>query len=105
MIHPHPNIATYLGCQVSGGVITGLCLEKYPRTPTKEVNPGALMKRALRNTREARGDYSRVLTDIDSGIRYLHSLGAIIIDFGSCRKIGESLKDVGRTYEWYDREM
>jgi serine/threonine protein kinase len=122
MMHPHPNIATYLGCQVSGGAITGLCLEKYPRTLMKEVNPGALMKRALRNTREAREDYSRVLTDIDSGIRHLHSLGlvhndinpsnimidgdrAIIIDFGSCRKIGESLKDVGRTYEWYDEEV
>ncbi|KAJ5935308.1 hypothetical protein N7466_004855 [Penicillium verhagenii] len=122
MMSPHPNIATYLGCQVSGGMITGLCLEKYPRTLMKEVNPGALMKRAFRNTREVRKDYSRVLKDIDSGLRYLHSLGlvhndinpsnimidddrAIIIDFGSCRKIGESLEDVGRTYEWYDGEV
>ncbi|CAG8924062.1 unnamed protein product [Penicillium salamii] len=124
IMHPHPNIATYLlvGCQVSDGAITGLCLEKYPRTLMKEVNPGALMKRALRNTREATEDYSRVLAGIDSGIRHLHSLGlvhndinpsnimidgdrAIIIDFGSCRKIGESLEDVGRTYEWYDGEV
>ncbi|KAJ5162923.1 uncharacterized protein N7500_004753 [Penicillium coprophilum] len=122
MRHPHHNIATYLGCQVSSGAIIGLCLKKYPRTLMKEVNPGALMKRALRNTRDARKDFSRVLTDIESGIRHLHSLGlvhndinpsnimidshrAIIIDFGSCRKIGESLEDVGRTYEWYDEEV
>ncbi|KAJ6012123.1 hypothetical protein N7499_012907 [Penicillium canescens] len=30
---------------------------------------------------------------------------AIIIDFGSCRKLGESLEDVGRTYEWYDEKV
>jgi hypothetical protein len=26
----------------------------------------------------------------------------VIIDFGSCAKIGQSLQDVGRTYEWHD---
>lgn len=26
----------------------------------------------------------------------------IIIDFGACRREGESLEDVGRTYEWHD---
>ncbi|CAG8905892.1 unnamed protein product [Penicillium egyptiacum] len=88
----------------------------------EEVNPGALTKRALRNKREVREDYSRVLTDIESGLRHLHSLGlvhndlnpsnimvaddkAIIIDVGSCRKIGESLQGVGRTYEWYDGKI
>jgi hypothetical protein len=30
---------------------------------------------------------------------------AVIIDFGSCRKIGESLENVGRTYEWYDEKI
>jgi serine/threonine protein kinase len=122
MQHPHPNIATSLGCQVSDGRITGLCLEKYPRTLMKEVNPGALMKRALRNTREVSEDYSRVLIDVESGLYHLHSLGlvhndlnpsnimvaddrAVIIDFGSCRKTGESLEYVGRTYEWHDEKI
>ncbi|OQE13352.1 hypothetical protein PENFLA_c049G09928 [Penicillium flavigenum] len=122
MQHPHPNIATYLGCQVSDGRITGLCLEKYPRTLMKEVNPGAHSKRKLRNTREVSEDYSRVLMDVESGLHHLHALGlvhndlnpsnimvaddrAVIIDFGSCRKIGESLEDVGRTYEWYDEKI
>lgn len=26
----------------------------------------------------------------------------VIIDFGSCQKEGESLKGIGRTYEWFD---
>lgn len=30
---------------------------------------------------------------------------AVIIDFGSCRKLEESLEDVGRTYEWYDEKI
>lgn len=119
---PHPNVATYLGCQVSDGKITGICLKKYPHTLMKEVNPGALMKRGLRSTRDASKDYSSVLADIESGIRHIHSLGlvhndinpsnvmidgdrAIIIDFGSCRKLGDSLKNVGRTYEWYDKNV
>ena len=67
-------------------------------------------------------DYSRILTDVESGLHPLHSLGlvhndinpsnimiaddrAVIIDFGSCRKIGESLEDIGRTYEWYDEKI
>lgn len=120
--HPHPNIVTYLGCQVSGDTITGLCLERYPHTLMKEVKPGSLVKRTLRSTRQATQDYGCVLADIEKGIKHLHSLGwvhndinpsnimienhrAIIIDFGSCRKLGESLKDVGRTYEWYDEKV
>ncbi|KAJ6154278.1 hypothetical protein N7485_012647 [Penicillium canescens] len=120
--HAHPNIANYLGCQVSNGMITGLCLQKYPRTLLKEINPGSLNKRHLRNTRVVGKDYTSILADIERGIRHLHSLGlvhndinpnnimidngrAIIIDFGSCRKLGESLEDVGRTYEWYDEKV
>ena len=30
---------------------------------------------------------------------------AITIDFGSCRKLGESLENVGRTFEWYDGKV
>ncbi|KAL2190332.1 hypothetical protein L209DRAFT_770246 [Thermothelomyces heterothallicus CBS 203.75] len=92
-LHPHPNIATYLGCQVSDGRITGLCF-----------------------------DYSSLLAGIESGIKHLHALGlvhndinpsnimldgdeAVIIAFGSCRPAGESLEGVGRTYEWYDEQV
>ncbi|KAK0701102.1 hypothetical protein B0T21DRAFT_134482 [Apiosordaria backusii] len=120
--HPHPNIATYLGCQVSDGRITGLCFARYQRTLMKEVNPRRLMKRNLRSDRQGRKDYSSVLAGVESGVRHLHALGlvhndinptnimldgdkAIIIDFGSCRRIGESLEGVGRTYEWYDEQV
>lgn len=30
---------------------------------------------------------------------------AIIIDFGSCRLIGDSIGDIGRTLEWYDDKV
>jgi serine/threonine protein kinase len=119
---PHPNIATYLGCQVDDGTITGLCLKKYSHTLMKEVNPRALTKTALRSTLKPGKDYSSILADIENGIRHLHTLGlvhndinpsnimldddrAIIIDFGSCRNSRESLEDVGRTYGWYDGKV
>jgi Protein kinase domain len=121
--HRHPNIAAYFGCQVSDGRIIGLCFARYQRTLMQEVNPIGLMKRESRAMRcRNTKDYSGVLAGIESGIRHLHSLGlvhndinpsnimldgdqAIIIDFGSCRPVGESLQGVGRTYEWYDEAV
>jgi serine/threonine protein kinase len=119
--HPHPNIASYLGCQVSDGRIIGLCFVAYDRTLMHEVNPKSHMKRTLRFEFQGRKDYSSELAGINSGLDHLHALGlvhndinpmnimldgdkAVIIDFGSCRRVGESLEDVGRTYEWYDGE-
>jgi hypothetical protein len=29
----------------------------------------------------------------------------VIIDFGSCRKVGESLESTGRTYGWQDPDV
>ena len=118
----HPNIASYFGCQVSSGRVTGLCFKRYKNTLMQEVNPNNLMKRTSRSTRQTAKDYSNLLAGIESGIRHLHSLGlvhndinpsnimldgdqAVIIDFGSCRPVGESLQDVGRTYEWYDETV
>jgi serine/threonine protein kinase len=90
----------------------------------QEVNPGGLMKRKLRSDRQRTKDYSRVLAGIESGIKHLHGLGlvhndinpsnimlgygggeAVIIDFGSCTRVGESLEGAGRTYEWYDEQV
>ncbi|KAJ5587439.1 uncharacterized protein N7459_003204 [Penicillium hispanicum] len=122
MRHPHPNLATYIGCQVSGDRITGLCFVKYPQTLMKAVNPRGFMKRQLKSKRETTKDFSGILAGVESGIRHLHCLGlvhndinpsnimidgvkSIVIDFGSCRPIGESLEGVGRTYEWYDEKV
>lgn len=80
------------------------------------------MQRESRTARQTTKDYNCVLAGIESGIRHLHSLGlvhndinptnimrdgdkAIIIDSGSCRAVGESLEDVGRTYEWCDEKV
>lgn len=30
---------------------------------------------------------------------------AVIIDFGSCRRVGETLEGVGSTYEWCDERV
>ncbi|KAJ5186626.1 hypothetical protein N7449_011390 [Penicillium cf. viridicatum] len=119
---PHPNIAIYYGCQVSGDRITGLCFTKYSHTLMKEVNPGALMKRQARSTRKIIKDYSAVLAGVESGIRHLHSLGLVhndinpsnimfngdelvIIDFGSCQSMSESMEGSGGTYEWCDETV
>jgi len=86
------------------------------------VNPGHHMKRKLRSIRQGSEDYNHILEGVESGIRHLHSLGfvhndinpsnimlyndtAVIIDFGSCRRQGEDLEGVGRTYEWYDEAV
>lgn len=45
--HPHPNLATYYGCMVSGGRVIGLCFEKYPQTLMDKINPGYLNKSAF----------------------------------------------------------
>lgn len=60
---------------------------------------------------------------IEKGIQHLHYLGLvhndinpanimldetgtpIIIDFDSCRLIGQDLEGVGRTYEWFDESV
>ncbi|KAJ5555898.1 hypothetical protein N7513_003540 [Penicillium frequentans] len=117
--HPHPNIATYLGCQVFDGRITGLCFAKYQHTLMQEVNPENRTKRQSRRSRQMTTDYNPVLAEIRSGLEHLHSLGlvhndinprnimfdgekAVIIDFDSCRRIGEDLGNAVCTYEWCD---
>ncbi|KAK0655486.1 hypothetical protein B0T16DRAFT_424306 [Cercophora newfieldiana] len=107
MRHPHPNVATYLGCQ---------------RTLMQEVNPRNLSKRRSRSSRRATGNYGSMLAGMESGIKHIHSLGlvhndinpknvmldgdrAVLIDLDSCRPVRDSLEGVGRTYEWYDENV
>lgn len=116
---PHPNLAKYVGCRVIDGRISGICFVKYGRTLMEAVNPRGLMKRKFSRTCRGLGDYDRGLDGVQAGIAHLHSHGIVhndinpsnimvdgddwvIIDYGSCRKVGESLVGVGRTYEWYD---
>lgn len=122
-ISPHPNLVTYLGCEVCNGLISGICLAKYPETLMERVNPRSLMKRAFKFDKRTIMDRERLLKGVKSGITHLHSLGfvhndlnpsnimlledetPVVIDFDSCRRIGDSLRGVGRTYEWYDEKV
>jgi serine/threonine protein kinase len=120
--HPHPNIVKYYGCLVTNDRITGHCFEKYGQSLMSRVNPGCSGKRLFSATKRPLKNMSLCLEGIKRGIEHLHSLGlvhndinpanimfpakdddtAVIIDFGSCRRIGEPAKDVPRTTEWHD---
>ena len=122
--HPHPNIASYYGCQESRGRVSGLCFKRYTSTLLEKVNPGYLNKFAfLSSGRPLVDDTVKASLDgILRGIRHLHSLGIVhnditpanimfaeddspvLIDFDSCREVGESLRDTGtkRTHEWHN---
>jgi serine/threonine protein kinase len=103
--HPHPNIATYLGCTVKDGRITGLAFAKYPLTLSQMVRDGLPF------------DKERCLSGIESGLRHMHSLGlihndlnpanvmvdgdtAVIIDFDSCKREGDKLGSKAGTDGW-----
>ncbi|OJD28217.1 hypothetical protein ACJ73_00374 [Blastomyces percursus] len=45
--HPHPNIASYYGCQVTNGRVSGLCFKRYTSTLLEKVNPQNLNKFAF----------------------------------------------------------
>ncbi|KFY86495.1 hypothetical protein V500_07584, partial [Pseudogymnoascus sp. VKM F-4518 (FW-2643)] len=108
-VHPHPNIAQYLGCTVEGGRITGLCFVKYGMTLLERVSKGS--SHAF--------DAELCLCGIQNGIQHLHELGLIhcdinpanilmsadgdnpiIIDFDSCRREGEHLGLKAGTRGW-----
>lgn len=77
-LYPYPNVATYLGCQVSDNRISSICFAKYKITLMNAFNPRSYMKRMSWSERQGRGDgYSRILEGIENGIRHLHSLGPV----------------------------
>ena len=120
----HPNIATYYGYQETRGRVSGLCFKRYTFTLLEAVNPQRLSKAAfLSSARElVKGSMKSSLGGIFAAIKHLHSLGVvhsdinpanimldedgtlILIDFGSCRYIGEPLRSTGakRTHHWHD---
>lgn len=123
-LKPHPNIAEYIGCKVDDGKISGICFKQYKETLQQKLNPGHLNKREFaRSSRLDAAWCSGIIQGIRNGLDHLHALGLVhnditpaniivdehdtpvIIDFGSCRANGESLRGVGRTYEWYDHEV
>ncbi|KAH8422458.1 uncharacterized protein LDX57_000213 [Aspergillus melleus] len=122
--NPHPNIATYYGCTETRGRVSGLCFKRYTSTLLEAVYPERIGKAAfLSSPRELMKDNMKDrLEGILSAIKHLHSLGLvhndinpanimldedgtfILIDFDSCRYIGESLSSTAtkRTHHWHD---
>ncbi|KAJ5427476.1 hypothetical protein N7491_007918 [Penicillium cf. griseofulvum] len=116
--NPHPNIATYYGCREENGRATGLCFKRYKETLFNKANPRFLEKKEFQASGRESGNIHGVL----EGIKHLHSLGIVhnnikpasimldehgvpvIINFGSCLKIGDKLwpSGGGRTVGWYD---
>ena len=125
--HPHPNIGVYHGYLEARGRVTGLCLERYKATLYERVDPGHLKKNAFRKSgRELVDEEIKASLDgILAGIKHLHSLGlvhnditpsnimydedgaVVLVDFDSCRRIGEDLRETnaGRTFEWHDESV
>ncbi|KAJ2891052.1 serine/threonine-protein kinase [Zalerion maritima] len=125
--HPHPNIASYYGCRDTRGRVSGLCFKQYTLTLLEKVNPKHLNKSAFLSSGRPLVNYGMkpCLDGILEGIRHLHSLGLVhnditpsnimfdddgtpvLIDFDSCRYVGESLRDTEtkRTHEWHDPDV
>ncbi|KAL4806554.1 kinase-like domain-containing protein [Aspergillus unguis] len=122
--HPHPNVATYYGYNGTDGRVSGLCFKQYKTTLLEAVNPQRLGKAAfLSSTRDlVRENMISGLEGILAAIKHLHSLGLVhndinpanimiddsgtlvLIDFDSCRYIGEHLRntETKRTHHWHD---
>jgi serine/threonine protein kinase len=122
--NPHPNIAVYYGCNKSHDRVSGLCFKRYTSTLLEAVNPQHLNKAAfLSSGRDLVTESMKTgLQELLAAIKHLHLLGLvhndinpanimldeegklILIDFDSCRNIGESLRDTEtkRTPYWHD---
>jgi serine/threonine protein kinase len=108
--HPHPNIAQYLGCRVIDGRITGLCFVHYGENLSEWVKNGHAL------------DIDACLEGIKDGIKHLHGLGLVhcdinptnivmnreepvIVDFDSCRPMGERLGLKAGTKGWTREDL
>lgn len=110
--HLHPNIIRYHGCRVRRGRITGLVLDRHPRTLTD------YLKNKVGSV-----DTEAFMQALSSAIHHLHSLGwahndlnpgnilveeegmPVLIDFGSARKIGAKLGTSRGTKGWIEVDM
>lgn len=108
--NPHPNIAIYYGCVVRGERIRALCFVKYLQSLSQRMGDSTPL------------DINTCLQGIQNGVAYLHRLGLIhndlnpanimmdgdnpvIIDFDSCKRIGEKLGIKAGTIGWAMPEM
>jgi serine/threonine protein kinase len=64
-LHPHPNIAPYLGCVVENSHIKGPCFPKY----------STILAHMLKDKVEF--DRAFVQRDIEAGVEHMHKLGLL----------------------------
>lgn len=106
-LHPHPNIVQYKGCVLREGLVVGLALERHDQTLMSIVNDA--------NDRASpfSAKIEQWLHDIESAVNHLHRLGfahndinpqnimqsgsggMVLIDLGSCTRLGETLVEGG----------
>jgi serine/threonine protein kinase len=95
--HPHPHLAKYHGVRARRGRITGLVLDRYPRTLLDHVRQGRDLNR------------DEFVSALESAVAHLHSLGLahndinpenimmgednlpVLLDFGSCQPFGKRM--------------
>jgi len=105
---PHPHIVKYLGCMVEHSRIVGFVLEPYKQT---------LLQRCL--AKETPLKVGRCIAQIAAALAHLHDMGychndvtprnimlkeddtAVLIDFDSCQRMGETLLK-GTAAGWRD---
>lgn len=109
--------------------MSGPCFEKYRTTLSDQVNPGFLNKSMFLVSGRTRVDKGmrESLAGVCEAVSHLHSLGIIhndikpehimidemgrfiLIDFDSCRPVGEALSSEGgevkRTFAWFDEKV
>ena len=121
-LKPHPNVATYQGCILKYGLITGICYSLYDETLQQRLNPSSKSKLDFqyREAERPLRSRKRVLEGVKQGLLFLHSQhlvhndikpdnlmlnfdeSPVIIDFDICIPYGKSLKSVGRPIGWHD---
>lgn len=98
----HPNIVQYLGARVRRGLLTGFYMEQLPQTLLQYCGTPEFKEM----------DKDQFYEGVESAIRALHGIGLayndiypgnimikdgkpVLIDFGSCRRVGEVLRSCG----------
>lgn len=103
--HPHTNMVQYRGCVVDRGHITGIALDRLPKTLDHRF--------FLHDDDTSSFDVQKFESELRSAISHIHGLGlahndlnpsnigldeqdrAIFIDWGSCKAFGEGLLSAG----------
>ena len=103
--NPHPNIVAYHGCQVVDGRVVGLCLTRYDATlaerlATTTVIPIQSWYEGMKRGVDHLHHIGLVHNDFNPSNIMFDGDTPVIIDFDSCKQIGEELGDKAGTHGW-----